>query len=150
MSEIPDKFPFEIKDDEGKSSVVLTRNFHGENIEVVVSMPGIVSGEYEGVDEDQDDNNGQQEDPTQSSLPLIVKVSKGDGPGLEFSCTAFADEITIDALSVRHQDDGDEEEDLAYEGPEFSYDISVLSTNGNNPSCCFLYYVWWMNVLQGS
>ncbi|PPS17258.1 hypothetical protein GOBAR_AA03310 [Gossypium barbadense] len=40
-------------------------------------------------------------------------------PSLEFNCTAYPDEITIDSLSVRNPNSEDE---LAYEGPDF-YDL---------------------------
>ncbi|RWW24691.1 hypothetical protein GW17_00011009 [Ensete ventricosum] len=34
-------------------------------------------------------------------LPLTVNISKGNGPSLEFSCTADGDGVTIDRICVR-------------------------------------------------
>lgn len=69
-------------------------------------MPDLVTGEYEG-DDDRND----------SSIPVIVKTSKKDGPYLEFGCTAYPDEITIESLSVIDPDLS--EEQIGYEGPDF-------------------------------
>lgn len=70
-------------------------------------MPDLVTGKYEG-----------DEDRNQSSTPLIVKTSKKDGPYLEFGCTAYPDEITIDSLSVKDPDLS--EDQIGYEGPDFA------------------------------
>lgn len=65
--------------------------------------------EDEGEDNDGDNNNAR--------IPFVVTVSKKDGPSLEFSCTAFHDGIGIDSLSFRNPNPEDDE--LAYEGPDF-------------------------------
>lgn len=78
-------------------------------------MPDLVTGEEHDQEVD-DDAEDDSERPTRSSIPLVVNVSKKGGPGLEFSCTAFPDEIAIDGLSVRKDDSDDQ---LAYEGPDF-------------------------------
>ncbi|GAB4831845.1 hypothetical protein Ancab_005859 [Ancistrocladus abbreviatus] len=110
--EVPDGFPFKIEDNPGQQTVTLKREYQGETIVVEVSMPDLVTGE-------DDDNAADDEDgAVQSSIPLIVNVSKMDGPALEFSCTAFPDEITIDSLSLKNPDISDDQ--IAYEGPDFS------------------------------
>ncbi|XP_062192879.1 uncharacterized protein At2g39795, mitochondrial-like [Phragmites australis] len=130
VEEIPDNFPFKISDEKGMNAITLSRTYQGEQIEVLVHMPSLVTGdepdqERDGEDEDADkEGDENQEDdsekPPQSSIPLTVTVSKGVGPTLEFTCTAYPDEVIIDSLSVR-QPSGNEEEDLiAYEGPDFN------------------------------
>ncbi|KAF5202556.1 Mitochondrial glycoprotein [Thalictrum thalictroides] len=112
LDEIPDWFPFEIKDDPGKQTITLGSNYQGEDIKVVVQMPGPV--EEEG--EEDGDNN---EESVQTCISMIVSVAKGrNKPCLEFGCTVYPDEISIDSLSVRDPDTS--EDDLAYEGPNFS------------------------------
>lgn len=79
-------------------------------------MPDI-SGEEEEYDEDDNDDAQEPEQGTQTSIPLIVRVSKKNGPSLEFGCTAYADEIAIDTLSIK--DPEGSEDQIAYEGPDF-------------------------------
>lgn len=76
-------------------------------------MPNLVTGE------DEDDDNGDEdgEKASQSSIPLVVNVSKKSGPSLEFSCTAYPDEIAIDSLIVKQPENS--EDQIAYEGPDF-------------------------------
>ena len=76
-------------------------------------MPDLVTGDN-GEDDDVDDT----EKSNQSSIPLVVRVSKKNGPCLEFGVTAFPDEISIDSLSVK--DPQNSEDQIAYEGPDFS------------------------------
>ncbi|WOL18672.1 hypothetical protein Cni_G27469 [Canna indica] len=122
IEEIPEKFPFGIIDEKGMNILTLKRNYQGENIEVIVSMPSLVTGEEperdEKADDDQEDGD-QEERPSESSIPLTVNISKGDGPRLEFSCTAYPDEVTIDSMSVIENKESDEEM-LSYEGPDFN------------------------------
>ncbi|KAM7494866.1 hypothetical protein LguiB_029475 [Lonicera macranthoides] len=113
VEETPDGFPFKIEDNPGLQTISLTREYQGETISVEVSMPDLVTGEDEN-DNDDDDN----EKANQSCIPLVVRVSKKGGPSLEFGCTAFPDEISIDSLSVKDQDSS--EDQIAYEGPDFS------------------------------
>ncbi|XP_022745931.1 uncharacterized protein At2g39795, mitochondrial-like [Durio zibethinus] len=116
VEEAPSGFPFEIEDTPGLQTVTLTREYDGELIKVNVHMPDLVtSDEQEGDEDDGDDT----EKPNKSSMLLVVTVSKKAGPRLEFSCTAFPDEIAIDSLAVRNPDSEDE---LSYEGPDF-YDL---------------------------
>ncbi|XP_062190343.1 uncharacterized protein At2g39795, mitochondrial-like [Phragmites australis] len=125
---IPDNFPFKISDEKGMNAITLKRTYQGEQIEVLVHMPSLVTGDEpdhdqdgEDTDKEGDENKDDEgEKPPQSSVPLTVTVSKGDGPTLEFTCTAYPDEVIIDSLSVS-QLTGDEEKDLiAYEGPDFN------------------------------
>ncbi|KAL5227130.1 hypothetical protein ABZP36_015395 [Zizania latifolia] len=127
VEEIPDNFPFKISDDEGMSLITLTRTYQGEKIKVLVSMPSLVTGDEpdheneanKGSDEDNQEDEAQE--PHKSSIPLTVVVSKGDGPSLEFTCTAYPDEVLIDTLSVMQPSrDREEDEIIAYEGPDFN------------------------------
>ncbi|XVF23965.1 hypothetical protein REPUB_Repub13aG0085200 [Reevesia pubescens] len=110
----PSGFPFEIEDTPGLQTITLARKYDGELIKVNVHMPDLVTG-----DGDEDNDEDDSEKPSRSSIPLVVNVSKKGGPSLEFSCTAFPDEISIESLAVRNPDTEDE---LAYEGPDF-YDL---------------------------
>ncbi|EXC04698.1 Uncharacterized protein L484_009891 [Morus notabilis] len=112
VEEVPNGFPFEIQDNPGVQTVTLTRTYQGEDIQVEVHMPDLVSGE---TNEDHDEDE-HIEQATQSSIPLLVNVSKKGGPSLEFTCTAYPDEIVIDSLAVKHPENEDE---LAYSGPDF-------------------------------
>ncbi|KAF5750909.1 hypothetical protein HS088_TW03G01249 [Tripterygium wilfordii] len=104
--DIPDDFPFEIEDHPGERTILLKRNYEGEIVTVEVDMLTETDG---GGDND-------AEDP--ASIPLVVSISKGDDICLEIGITAFVDEITIDSLSVKQPEHSEDE--LAYEGPDFS------------------------------
>ncbi|XXG72657.1 hypothetical protein AAC387_Pa07g1706 [Persea americana] len=95
VEEIPDEFPFQNQDNPGEQTISLIRQYNGETIKVEVHMPHLVTG---------DDNN--------------VSVSKIHAPTLEFNCTAYADKVAIDSLSVREQEAS--EDQIAHEGPDFS------------------------------
>ncbi|CAI9767551.1 unnamed protein product [Fraxinus pennsylvanica] len=114
VAEVPQGFPFEIEDHPGQQTITLTRDYQGETINVEVHMPDLVTGE----ENDDDNDNDDEERGAQSSIPLVVRVSKRNGPSLEFGCTAYPDEIAIDSLSVK--DTNSSEEQIAYEGPDFS------------------------------
>ncbi|ONK76888.1 uncharacterized protein A4U43_C02F890 [Asparagus officinalis] len=125
VEEIPEGFPFEIQDEKGTNIITLKRKFKDENIEVTVSMSSLVTGEEPDGDvannnKNDDDEGEAGESSSQSSLPLTVNISRGHGPSLEFICTAYPDEITIDAMSVRENASEKEQEMLAYEGPDFN------------------------------
>ncbi|KAM6550894.1 hypothetical protein CsatB_000702 [Cannabis sativa] len=115
VEEIPAGFPFKIQDNPGERTVLLTREFEDETIKVEVDIPH-VSMDDEEDDNDANDENESNDEP--NSIPLVVSISKGSGQLMEFGVTAFADEFTIDSLSIK-QPDGTEEQ-LAYEGPDFS------------------------------
>lgn len=111
-------FPFKIEDNPGHRTVTLTREYNGEQIRVEVSMPGSMDEHEDDVDDNED---GHNEKANETSIPLVVTVTKKSGLSLEFSCTAFPDEIVIDGLSVNHPEksSSSEEEQLAYDGPDF-------------------------------
>ncbi|KAL0911441.1 hypothetical protein M5K25_019582 [Dendrobium thyrsiflorum] len=116
--EVPKGFPFEIQDEEGSNIVTLRREYLGEKIEAVVSMPRMeepVNNEEAGNGEA---NQAGDEKISQPAIPLTVNISKTKGLNLEFCCTAYADEIVIDSLSVQKNDESDDV--LAYEGPDFN------------------------------
>ncbi|OMO76599.1 Mitochondrial glycoprotein [Corchorus olitorius] len=110
----PGGFPFDIEDTPGLQTITLKREYDGELIKVEVHMPDLVTGMDES--EDKEDNDEEYEKPDKSSLPLVVMITKKDGPSLEFSCTAMPDEISIDSLAIKYQES---EDMLAYEGPDF-------------------------------
>jgi len=109
------------------NAITLKRTYHGEQIEVVAHMPSLVTGDdpdHDRNDEDKGEegdgsNEDQGEKPPQSSIPLTVTITKGDGPILEFTCIAYPDEVLIDSLSVRQPSGNDEIDLIAYEGPDF-------------------------------
>ncbi|RWR92443.1 Mitochondrial glycoprotein [Cinnamomum micranthum f. kanehirae] len=114
VEEVPDEFPFQIQDNPGEQTISLTRQYNGETIKVEVHMPDLVTGD----DNNDDDDDADDEKGGQSSIPLVVSVSKIHGPTLEFNCTAYADEVAIDSLSVREREAS--EDQIPYEGPDFS------------------------------
>lgn len=87
--------------------------FGGEIIKVEVDTP-----DPDDIDEVEEDEEEEEEDEEADDwIQLVVSISKGNGPCLEFGVTAFPDEITIDSLSVKRPEAFDDE--LAYEGPDF-------------------------------
>ncbi|KAG5237534.1 MAM33 domain-containing protein [Salix suchowensis] len=96
--EIPKDFPFKIDDNAGQQTVILTREYEGELVKVEVHMPDF-------------------EQPVQSSIPLAVTVSKKSGTCLQFNCVAYADEVTIDSISIGVSESS--EDQMAYDGPNF-------------------------------
>uniref|UniRef100_A0ACD5XBT4 Uncharacterized protein n=1 Tax=Avena sativa TaxID=4498 RepID=A0ACD5XBT4_AVESA len=172
VEDIPENFPFKINDKKGLSEISLTRMYQSEKIEVLVSMPSLITGDEAEHDQDEDDKekDDDQEDDEKapkSNFPLTVRVSKSDGPSLEFTCTAYSDEIVIDTLSVRQPASDDDEELIAYEGPDFN-DLDenlqrafhkYLELRGITPSTTnFLHeyminkdsreYLFWLNKLE--
>ncbi|KAI4384500.1 hypothetical protein MLD38_002648 [Melastoma candidum] len=162
VEDVPGGFPFEIEDKPGFQTITLTREYQGEEIKVEVSMPDLVTGEEE---EGVDDNNDNDEKANQSSIALVVSIAKGNGPCLEFGCTAYPDEVVIDSLAVKKPDTA--EDQIAYEGPDFQ-DLDenlqkafhkYLDIRGIKPSTTnFLYeyminkdskeYLNWLNNLK--
>ncbi|CAN0837636.1 Uncharacterized protein At2g39795, mitochondrial [Linum grandiflorum] len=112
--DVPADFPFKMEDNPGQQTLTLTREYDGEHVKVEVHMPDLVTGEEDDVRNDDDDDDTER--PTQSSLPLVVTVTKKSGISLEFSCVAYADEIAIDSLSVKKPE---HTEEMAYDGPNF-------------------------------
>ncbi|KAI3960542.1 hypothetical protein MKW92_053630 [Papaver armeniacum] len=119
VGEAPSKFPFKIVDNDGAETITLTRNYQGEEIKITVFKPDL-SGEEEDQD-DQEANQGGEEDEEEGGshpVDMVVTVTKKTGPTLEFDVMVEADEITINNLAVKNPNILDE--DIAYEGPEFS------------------------------
>ncbi|XP_045798585.1 uncharacterized protein At2g39795, mitochondrial-like [Trifolium pratense] len=110
--EIPHGFPFEIEDNPGERTIQLKRQYEDETITVQVEIPTVGPGNE---DDDADDN---EKNDSESSIPLVVNVFKGNGVCLEFGVTAFSDEVSIDSLSIKKPDESEDE--LVYEGPEFT------------------------------
>ncbi|XP_042507320.1 uncharacterized protein At2g39795, mitochondrial-like [Macadamia integrifolia] len=116
---LPDGFPFEIIDNPGEHTIILKRQFAGDNIEVEVHMPEMAGeGEEDEDEDDDDDKDDNNEASGQTYISLIVNISKGEGPRLEFCCSACPDEITIDSMLMKSPDVSSNE--MAYEGPDFS------------------------------
>jgi complement component 1 Q subcomponent-binding protein len=113
VEKFPSDFPFEIEDNPGLQTLTLKRTYQGEEIEVEVHMPDLVTGEN-GDDHDGDDGS---EKASQSCLPLVVSVSKKGAPSLEFSCISYPDQIEIESLAVKHPESSEDE--IAYKGPNF-------------------------------
>ncbi|KAG0501441.1 hypothetical protein HPP92_001513 [Vanilla planifolia] len=117
---IPKSFPFEIQDVEGTNVVTLRRKYLNESIEVVVSMPGIEEPEINEEEDDAEENQVGDDNANQPTIPLIVNISKGKSLNLEFCCSAYADEVVIDGLSIKGNKESDDDDMLAYEGPDFN------------------------------
>ncbi|ESQ40122.1 hypothetical protein EUTSA_v10014436mg [Eutrema salsugineum] len=115
LEDKPEGFPFEIIDTPGERTVLLQRKFEDETIQVEVDS----SAPYDDDEEEaeQNDDEEEQENSVKIRIPMVVSVSKGDGVCLEFGVSAYADEIVIDSLSIKHPEGSDNE--LAYEGPDF-------------------------------
>ncbi|KAL9249740.1 hypothetical protein AKJ16_DCAP01263 [Drosera capensis] len=144
---IPEGFPFKIEDNPGQKIIRLKRQFSGgESIVVEVSMPEVNPSLQDGFedeneeedegDDDEDEHGADENDEDEGdfSIPLVVMVSKRNSPTLEFACTAYLDEISIDSVALRSSGikDVEEEEDIDvedidvvdteddYQGPDFS------------------------------
>ncbi|KAG9141551.1 hypothetical protein Leryth_019054 [Lithospermum erythrorhizon] len=111
---VPESFPFKIEDAPGQQTVTLTREYQGQSITVEVHMPELITGEE---NENENDDNDDSETGDQTQLPIVVRVSKNDGPCLEFNVIAFSDEILIVSLSIKDPKAG--EDQIAFEGPDF-------------------------------
>lgn len=115
VEEMPSGFPFSIEDNPGERTIHLKRRYEDEIITVQVDIPNVEPGED---DEGEGEGEGEgEENRSESSIPLVVNISKGNRLTLEFGITAFPDEISIDSLSVKQPEES--EDQLAYEGPEF-------------------------------
>eukprot|EP00252_Welwitschia_mirabilis_P010043 TRINITY_DN23091_c0_g1_i1.p1 TRINITY_DN23091_c0_g1~~TRINITY_DN23091_c0_g1_i1.p1 ORF type:complete len:266 (-),score=47.85 TRINITY_DN23091_c0_g1_i1:254-1051(-) len=111
--------PFVIEDKPGEQSVILKRKFGNEDIKVEVLPLGIGLG-MEDAEDDMEEEEGENND--EGELNLTVSISKGDGPLVEFSCSATIGEedVMINVNSVAMKDPKSEiPEDSAYEGPDF-------------------------------
>lgn len=115
VEDLPARFPFEIQDNPGERTILLERKFRDEIIKVEVDLPSIPQ-EDEDDNYDEDEKTGDLDDSP--SIPLVVSICKGNGQHLEFGITAYPDQVTIDTLSVKNSEYS--EDQLAYEGPDFS------------------------------
>ncbi|KAL9272342.1 hypothetical protein AKJ16_DCAP09551 [Drosera capensis] len=152
---IPEGFPFKIEDNPGQKIIRLKRQFSGgESIVVEVSMPQVNPSFLDGFkdenEEDEDEDQNEEEDGDDGDegehgaddndedkgvfgIPLVVMVSKRNSPTLEFACTAYLDEVSIDSVALRSSginDVEEEEEDIDvedteddYQGPDFRNDL---------------------------
>ncbi|GJN37511.1 hypothetical protein PR202_gb26479 [Eleusine coracana subsp. coracana] len=77
-------------------------------------------GDGENAGKDDEDEEEDDEGAGDSSISLKVVVSKDSGPKLEFTCTAFREEITIDDMLIVEKTEVEGEEKFPYEGPEFT------------------------------
>ncbi|KAK9068888.1 hypothetical protein SSX86_013004 [Deinandra increscens subsp. villosa] len=107
--DIPKDFPFKLDDISGMETVILTREYEGETIKIEVEPSDLVIGDSSS------DDDAEKDEP--STLPMVVKVSKTDGPFLEFEISVHPGEIVIDSLSVKIPDLP--EDGIRYEGPKF-------------------------------
>ncbi|KAK3037450.1 hypothetical protein RJ639_031944 [Escallonia herrerae] len=111
--EPPDGFPFKIQNNAGERTIVLTREYGDDMIKVEADMPS--SGVEEDSDDESTDGDGNHERDTESSIPLIVSVSR-KGFSLQFGARASPDNISIHSLSIKEHESS--EARLVYE-PEF-------------------------------
>ena len=104
--------PFTVEDTPGEQSVYLRRKYGNEDIKIeVMAMDMGSSGE------DGDDDDDENEQGSRPHVSLTVTVSKGEGPSLEFNCSAYPDEVTIDVMAVKEKEPSADH--IAYEGPSF-------------------------------
>lgn len=115
---MPDLSPFEIEDNPGEQTITLKREFAGESIQVEVHMPDSLEGEDEEDSDRAESGDDNETNSHQPSVSLIVAVAKGEGPHLEFCCTAYPDKIRIDSMLIKGNEVSADR--IAYEGPEFS------------------------------
>lgn len=104
--DVPTGFPFKVEDNAGGRKIVLTRESEGENIRIEVDMPSKGGAP---------DNDAKRE--IQTSLPVVVTVSKSDGSCLEFGAKCLPDGFSVFHLSLKRS--GSVENGLAYTGPNF-------------------------------
>lgn len=113
--EFPGDFPFEVEDNPGERTIQLKRQFEDETITVQVDIPNVAPQQSE---DEAGPEKIENENDSESSIPLVVTVFKGNGVCMEFGVTAFPDEVVIDSLSIKNPDES--EDQLVYEGPEFT------------------------------
>ncbi|KAL8199820.1 hypothetical protein R6Q57_013388 [Mikania cordata] len=110
--------PFNLPIKPGQLTATLTREYEGETIHVEVEPSGLVTGEEDSTSDDGDgDGDGDGDDDDDASLPMVVKVSKPDGFGLEFGINAYVDKIVINSLWAKDPDMPADQ--VSYQGPSF-------------------------------
>ncbi|GAA0151503.1 complement component [Lithospermum erythrorhizon] len=97
VEESRDGFPFEIEENPGRETMLLTRDFKGEKISVEVYMPSLVA-EF-------------------GEIPLTVKVVKKSGVYLEFAAGVDNGELAIVSLTIN--DTKAKDDSLASRAPAF-------------------------------
>ncbi|KAL3531776.1 hypothetical protein ACH5RR_005297 [Cinchona calisaya] len=103
--DVPDGFPFKVLDIVGGRKIVLEREFQGETIRVLVDMPTSTT-----VDD---------ETQTESSIPVVVSVSKGNGSCLQFDGRVFPGRILVNGLLLDNSCNSEEDGRFPYRGPDF-------------------------------
>ena len=124
---MPEGFPFEIVDTPGERTLLLQRKFEDETIQVEVDSCATYDDDEEEAEQAEANDDEDEENSVKLRIPMVVSVAKGDGVCLEFGVSAYADEIVIDSLSIKHPQGSENE--LAYEGPDFEYVPFSLSLN---------------------
>lgn len=127
MEDVPEGFPFEIVDTPGERTLLLQRKFEDETIQVEVDSCATYDDDEEEAEQAEANDDEDEENSVKLRIPMVVSVAKGDGVCLEFGVSAYADEIVIDSLSIKHPQGSENE--LAYEGPDFEYVPFSLSLN---------------------
>ena len=98
--------------------MTLKRKYQDEDIRVVVHMSSLISNGGENQIDDDDDEDSEK--ALQSSVPLVVSVSKKTGDSsLEFLCMAYVNEIVIESLTVKKTESTGDQVSAAYEGPDY-------------------------------
>lgn len=112
----PEGFPFEIIDNSGDQTVILKREFAGENIQATV----FVNFDGEDTSKDDEDNSevDNQENAVAANISLLVAIDKGEGPVLEIGCNIGSSDLEIESMTMKSTHDSDGQR--AYQGPEFS------------------------------
>ncbi|KAL0914721.1 hypothetical protein M5K25_015094 [Dendrobium thyrsiflorum] len=111
----PEDFPFEIIDKSGDQTIILKREFAGENIQATIYVN--VDGEDMSKD-DEDDSEVDQESAAAPNISLLVAIDKGEGPVLEIGCNISSSDLEIESVIMKSTHDSDGQG--AYQGPEFS------------------------------
>ncbi|XP_076913642.1 uncharacterized protein At2g39795, mitochondrial-like [Bidens hawaiensis] len=107
---VPEGFAFQVKDNLGQQAVLLTREFEGETIRIEVRPSDLFTE-----DSDADDDDDQAS--SQSTLPMVIKVSKPGAPGLEIEISVSDEKVVIDSLTVKDPELTEGQE--PFEGPAF-------------------------------
>ncbi|XP_020575991.1 uncharacterized protein At2g39795, mitochondrial-like [Phalaenopsis equestris] len=111
----PKDFPFEIIDNSGDQTIILKREFAGENIQATVYM------NFDGEEMSKDDDDASEVDQDSAVSPnisLLVTIDKGEGPVLEIGCNINSSDLEIESMTMKSSHDSDGQG--AYQGPDFS------------------------------
>ncbi|XP_026389046.1 uncharacterized protein LOC113283880 isoform X1 [Papaver somniferum] len=111
----PSDFPFKIEDKPGRQTVILTREYRGDDIKVIVHMP---AGCSSTVEERGDEYKDTVSDP-QSSIRLVVSRTNHFWTTLEYGVIAYPDDFSIDSFCIKYANAPDEE-NIYYRGPAYA------------------------------